>query len=265
MGDSRPTAAGMYDFYLGGAANSPADRAAAEQIAQLVPEIGDAAWANRGFLQRAVTWLATECGVRQFLDIGAGLPTQRNTHEVVADAIPDGRVVYVDVDRTAAARASELLAGVPGAVMIHEDIREPDRILGHPQTQKLIDFNEPVGVLVVAVLQYVPDDDDPWGLVARYLDAVAGGSYLVLSHGSGDHASEQLREVATKTYANTATPPTDRARTEIERFFRGLEIVPPYPGAPAEVAFVGLWGADDPAGADSDGSRLSYAAVARKP
>ncbi|MGH3680480.1 MAG: SAM-dependent methyltransferase [Natronosporangium sp.] len=265
MDDPRPTAAGMYDFYLGGTANSPADRTAAEQIAKLIPEIGDAAWANRGFLQRAVTRLAGQWGVRQFLDIGAGLPTRRNTHEVVADVRPDGRVVYVDVDRSAAARGSELLADVPGAVMIHADIREPDRILDHPQTRRLIDLTEPVGLLIVAVLQFVPDDDEPWRLVGRYLDALAPGSYLVLSHGSGEHASEQLRQTATRIYANTPTPPTDRSRTEIERFFRGLEIVPPYPGAPPELTFAGLWGAEDPDAADSDGSRLSYAAVGRKP
>ncbi|MPZ27227.1 MAG: hypothetical protein GEV12_12655 [Micromonosporaceae bacterium] len=261
----RPTAAGMYDYYLGGTANTPADRAAAEQVVQIMPEIGDAAWANRGFLQRAVRWLAAEAGVRQFLDLGAGLPTQRNTHEVVADVVRDGRVVYVDIDPAVVARGNRLLAGTRGTTVIEGDVRKPDQILDHPQTRQLIDFTAPVGVLIVAVLHFVPDADDPWGLVARFLDAVPSGSHLALTHGSADHWSERIRDAVFTIYADTPTPPTDRSKTEIEWFFAGLEIVSPYPGGPAGLTFAGVWGAEDPAAADSDGNRLFYAAVARKP
>ena len=261
----RPTAAGMYDFYLGGTAHTPADRAAAERITQIVPEISDGAWANRGFLQRAVRWMAAEWGIRQFIDIGAGLPTQRNTHEVAAVVVPDVRVVYVDNDPAVVARGRRLLAGETGTAVLEGDIRRPEEILGHPLTHQLIDFTAPVGLLMVAVLHFVPDSDDPWGLVARYLAAAPPGSGLALSHGSGDQVPESVREASLRVYANTRTPPTERSRTEIARFFDGLEIVSPYPGAPAEPTFVGAWGAEDPAAADSDGSRLAYGAVGRKP
>lgn len=260
-----PTAAGMYDYYLDGSAHTPVDRAAAQQIVQLLPEIRDAAWANRGFLQRAVKRMAG-FGIRQFLDLGSGLPTQRNTHDAVAEVAPDGRVVYVDIEPAVVERAREILAGTDRATAIRGDVRQPEAILNHPETGRLIDFSQPVGLLLVAVLHFVPDDDDPWSLVRRYRDAVAPGSYLALSHSSmGDQVSDEVREAGTKIYAHTANPPTDRARTEIERFFEGLEIVSPYPGAPPGLVFVGLWGADDPEQADSEGSRLGYAAVARRP
>lgn len=263
---SVPTAAGMYDYYLGGSAHTPVDRAAAQQIVQLVPQIRDAAWANRGFLQRAVNRMATEWGIRQFLDIGSGLPTQHNTHDAVAEVAPDGRVVYVDLDPAVVDRAREILVGTDRASVIQGDVRHPEAILTHPETRRLIDFSEPVGLLLVAVLHFVPDDDDPWALVRRYRDALAPGSYLALSHTSmGDQVSDEARETGTKIYASTANPPTDRARTEIERFFDGLEIVPPYPAAAPGLVFVGLWGADDPEQADSEGSRLGFAAVARRP
>jgi hypothetical protein len=262
----RPTAAGMYDYYLGGTENTPADRAAAEQVVRVIPPIIDSAWANRGFLQRVVRRMATEWGLRQFLDIGAGLPTQRNTHDVVAEVIPDGRVVYVDNDPVVVARGNEILAGAPHTAMIEGDIREPDAVLGHPQTRRLLDFTAPVGLLMVAVMHFVPDEDDPYGLVKRYLDAFPPGSYLALSHGSTDHQmSEELKRAVLDIYARTPTPLADRTRREIEGFFRGLAIVPPYPGAEPGVTFVGLWEAEDPEEADTEGSRWFYAAVARKP
>lgn len=262
----RPTAAGMYDYYLGGTAHTPADAAAAEQVVQLIPETPDTAWAGRGFLQRAVRWLAAEQGIRQFLDIGAGLPTQRNTHDVVAEVTPDGRVVYVDIDPAAVARGNEIIGDAAGAAMIEGDVRDPGAIRAHPETRRLIDFTQPVGLLLVQLLQFVPDADDPWGLVGRYRDALASGSYVALTHISvGELVSEKVRERTIKVYSAIPNPPSDRSKTEIERFFEGMEVVPPYEGAPPSLVHVGLWGAEDPALADSDGSRLAYAAVARKP
>lgn len=260
-----PTAAGMYDYYLGGGAHTAIDRAAAQRVAQVLPDVGDAAWASRGFLQRAVKQLAAQWGVRQFLDLGSGLPTQRNTHDVVAEATPGGRVVYVDSDPVAVARGRELLAGVAGVTVIRGDVREPDVIWHHPETRRLIDLSEPVGLLLVAVLQFIPDEDDPWGMVARYVEAAPSGSFLAISHGSGDHASDRIQDAIRKIYAATPTPPADRTRTEIERFFDGLELLPPYPGAAPGLTFAGMWGAENPQEADSEGSRLSYAAVGRKP
>jgi SAM-dependent methyltransferase len=262
----RPTVAGMYDFYLGGTGHSPADRAAAEKIVQLLPEVVDAAWANRGFLQRAVRRMAADWGVRQFLDIGSGLPTQHNTHDVLAEVAPDARVVYVDIDPAAVAHGRELLAGNDRVGVIQGDVRRPDEILAHPDTRRLIDRSRPVGVLLVAVLHFVPDDDDPWGLVARYLEAVPAGSYLALSHISAtSEVTESAGRAAATVYAMTDNPPIDRTRTEIERFFAGLELVAPYRGGEPGLAHTGVWGAEDPAAADSEGSRLGFAAVARKP
>lgn len=266
MSDSiTPTAAGMYDYYLGGSAHTPADRAAAEQVSQILPEIGDTAWANRGFLQRAVRRMAAEWGIRQFLDIGSGLPTQRNTHDVVAEVIPDGRVVYVDRDPVAVARGRELLTDVARVAVIEGDVRAPSAILDHPETRRLIDRSEPVGLLLIAVLHFVSDVDDPYRIVEGYMEALPSGSYLALSHGSADHAQPRVRDAIVKIYAATPSPPTERSKTEIEHLFDGLEIVPPYPGAGRELTFAGMWGADDPTAADSEGSRLVYAAVARKP
>jgi hypothetical protein len=262
---ARPTVAGMYDYYLGGTAHTPADRAAAERLVQVIPALPQGAWANRGFLQRAVKRMAAEWGIRQFIDIGAGLPTQRNTHDVVAEVTPDGRVIYVDIDPVVVRRGNELVADVPGAAVIEGDVRKVEAILGHPRTTDLIDFTAPVGLLMVAVIHFVPDPDDPWALVARYMDALSAGSYLALSHGSGDHSTDSQRRALAKIYANTPTPPTDRTRAQIERFFRGLEILPPYPGAAPRLDFAGVWGAEDPDLAMDDGVRGFYAAVARKP
>jgi hypothetical protein len=262
----RPTSAGMYDFFLGGDSHTAVDEAAAVAFARSIPAIADGAMANRGFLQRAVRRMATQWGIRQFIDIGSGLPTQRNTHDVIAETVGQGRVVYVDIDPMAVARSQEILTGVDWASAIQGDVRQPGAILGHPETQRLIDLNAPVGLLLVAVLHFVPDDDDPWGLVARYLEALPPGSYLALTHGAiADQITDEALREAAKIYAATATPPTDRSRTEIERFFDGLEFVTPYEGGDPGLAYIGLWGAEDPAAADSEGARLGYAGVARKP
>ncbi len=268
MGDTgaaeRPLVAGMYDYYLGGTANTPADRAAVERIRQLIPDVEDGAWANRGFLQRAVRTMAGQWGISQFLDIGAGLPTQRNTHEVVADARPDGHVVYVDVEPRVIERGSRLLAGLDGTVIIQADVRAPERVLNHPDTRRLIDFSRPVGLLLVAVTQFMSDADDPWGVVRRYVDALAPGSHLALSAPTSDHQAERIVDEVRDIYAATPSPANPRSRAEIERFFTGLEILPPYEGAAPGLTYAGIWGAEDPVAADSEGSRWFYAAVGRK-
>lgn len=260
----QPTPAGIYDFLLGGDANTPADRAAALRLKETMPEVVDAAWANRGFLQRVVTWMA-KAGVRQFLDIGAGLPTQRNTHEVVASVTPDGRVVYVDIDPVVVARGHELLAGTTGVAVIESDLRQVDEILGHPDTRRLIDFGQPVGLLLLSVMQFVADDEDPWKLVERYLAALPSGSYLALSVGTADRQAEQIVRKTRDVYRNTANPTQARTLAQAERFFEGLEIVPPYAGAPPALTYIGLWGAEDVEVADDDGSRWFYVGLGRKP
>jgi hypothetical protein len=261
----RPSPAGMYDYYLGGNAHSPVDRAAAEQVQTHMPEIVDAAWANRGFLQRAVKRMASDWGLRQFIDIGAGLPTQRNTHQVAAEVAPGCRVVYVDNDPQVYERGSSILAGAQDTAVIMADLRSPDDILNHPRTRELIDFGQPVGLLLVAVTHFVSDEEDPYGLVTRYRDAVVADSYLALSAVTSDNQYRPAGANVGRIYAASATPPVARSKDDIRRFFTDWEIVPPYEGAEPDVIHVGQWGAEDPAMADSEGSRVFYAGVARRP
>jgi hypothetical protein len=265
-GAAKPSPAGMYDCYLGGTANTAADREAVARVMRAIPEIKQVAWANRGFLLRAVTWLAQECGIRQFIDIGAGLPTQKPTHEVARGIIPGSRVVYTDNDARVVARGHEILRGVAGTAVIEADLRQPRALLDHPETRRLIDFAEPVGLLMIAVTQFVADADDPWRSVSEYADALVPGSYLALSAPTADNKVSWRVDKVVDVYA-TSTIPVNVARTkpEIERFFEGMQIVPPYEGAGPVVVHVGLWGAEDPESADDDGSRWFYAAVARKP
>lgn len=262
---SRPNPARMYDCYLGGTANFQADRDAVDRILELVPEIRDAAWANRGFLQRAVRWMAQR-GIRQFIDLGAGLPTQRCTHEVAREVVPEARVLYSDYDPGVIAHGHKILAGVPGAAIIEADFRQPGELLGHAETRRLIDFAEPAGLLIVAVTQFIPDADDPWRLVARYADALAPGSYLALSAPTADRMTARKIDRILKVYATSSIPlNVPRTRGEIARFFTGLEIVPPYEGADPALTSAGLWDCVDPEAAESDGARSFYVAVARKP
>jgi hypothetical protein len=259
-----PSTARLYDFYLGGSANFAADRATAQRMLELVPEISEGAWANRGFHQRAALWMA-ERGVRQFIDIGAGLPTQGNTHEVVLKFALDARVVYVDNDPMVAAHASALLTGGTSTRFIHADLRDPGAVLGDPGLRELIDFAEPVGLLMTAVMHFVGDTDDPWGVVARYMGELAPGSYLALSHLTLDSKPSRAVEGGAEVYNREAEHVALRSKTDILRFFEGLEIQQPYEGAEPDLTFVGTWGAVDVEMADSDGSRWLYCAVARRP
>ncbi|WP_075899621.1 SAM-dependent methyltransferase [Actinomadura sp. CNU-125] len=261
---SVPSAARLYDYYLGGELNYPADRAAGAEVTEKVPEIRDVAWSNRGFLQRAVRWVAQQ-GVNQFVDVGAGLPTQNNTHQVARAVRSDARVVYVDHDPIVRLHANALLAGDEQTTVLLRDMRDAEAVLDDPATQDLIDFSKPVAVLLVAVTHFLSDDEDPWGLVARYLRRLVPGSYLVLSAGTQDFQPDWRVKAVQEVYARSSTGVHTRTREQFERFFDGLDIVPPYEGAKAEVTYVGFWGAEDAEEADSDGSRWSYCAVARVP
>jgi S-adenosyl methyltransferase len=254
--------AGVYDFALGGTENTEDDRHMVERAKQVMPHIVLGAWANRGFLQRAVSRLSGDWGITQFIDLGSGFPTQRNTHEVVAERNPDARVVYVDVDPRVVAKSRELLAGSEQVTAIRADVRQPAAILNDPELRRLIDFDKPVAVLLVAVTHFLSDDDNPWRIVEEFMAAVPSGSYLVLSAVTSDRQEEAWDQVLRTDRRYEGFP---RTRAEVDRFFTGLDIVPPYEGAKPEVAYIGLWGAEDPDLADDDGSRLAYAAVARKP
>lgn len=261
---AQPSAARIYDALLGGTSNYEADRAAAERVKAHAPEMVNSAWANRGFHQRAARWIASQ-GVRQFIDIGSGLPTVGNTHEVVRQVIPGARVVYVDSDPLVLAYGRQLLGQDPAAAVILADARQPDEVLGNAQLRSLIDFTQPVGVLITAVLHFVSDDSDPQGLIAAYMRAVAPGSYLALSQATADQKPPQAVQGVTEVYTSAAGGGYPRSKEEVRKFFEGLEIVPPYDGAEPDLTWVGLWGADDLEMADSEGSRWLYCAVAKRP
>jgi hypothetical protein len=253
---ARPAPARIYDYLLNGKNNFASDRDAARRIMALVPEIRDCAWGNRGFHQRAARWIAQR-GARQFIDIGSGLPTVGNTHDVVRAVDAGCRVVYVDNDPMVPEHARDLLADCAGAEVILGDLRDPDRLLGDPDL---------VGLLMTAVLHFVADESDPWGLVRRYLGALAPGSYLALSHLTSDHKPPRAVREFTRVFARATEQVHFRSRPEIERFFTGLQMVSPHrPGAPGSLCYVGDWGAEDVDLADSDGSRWLYCGVARKP
>jgi hypothetical protein len=260
-----PTPARLYDYFLGGTNNFEVDRAVAERIRALVPEISDSAWANRAFHQRAARWMAENRGIRQFIDIGAGLPTQGNTHELVQQAQPGARVVYVDNDPMALAHARNLLAGSVGTTFIQADLREPDSVLSHPDLQELIDFSEPIGLLMTGVMYFVADESDPWGIVARFVAALPSGSYLALSHLTADGKPPRAVQEGQDAYARATENLYFRPRAQVERFFEGMELVPPHPGSEPAVSYVGQWGAEDPALADGDDSSWLYCGVARRP
>ena len=259
-----PSPARMYDYYLGGAHNYQVDRDAGERIRALLPELSEAAWANRGFHQRAARRIAQQ-GVRQFIDIGSGLPTVGNTHQVVQKVHPRNRVVYVDHDPVVLAYATELLADNKDATLIQADLRDPDAVLGNPELRSLIDLSEPTGLLMTWVLHLVSDSSDPWGLVRRYLDALAPGSYLALSHASADVVPPRAVRNIEKEYERASEQVYFRPKADIERFFEGLELMSPYEGAKPAVTFVGLFDCEDPEAADDDSSHWTYAAVGRRP
>ncbi len=183
----RPNAARIYDYLLGGAQNFTADRAAAEHVLDNYPDAALAARANRAFLRRAVAYLADQ-GIAQFLDIGSGLPTVGNVHEVARQVNPRARIVYVDNDPVAVRYSRELLAeegaGARGVGVIEADLRDPATILGHPTTRRLLDLRRPIGLLLVAVLHFIPDDDEALGAVRDLTAALPAGSYMVISHGT---------------------------------------------------------------------------------
>jgi hypothetical protein len=255
----------MYDYLLGGTDNLEIDRQAVRRIKEAMPELIDWAWANRGFLQRATAWLAAEQGIRQFIDIGAGLPTRNNTHEAAQAVAPDTHVVYVDNDPMITAHARSLLAGVANTRFLLGDVREPDAIFDAPETQELIDFDRPVALLVVSLMHFIADEQDPWGLVRRYLDRLPSGSWLVFSHGTADNNSPQAVKTIIEVFSRGTEQFHFRDKAAVTRFFDGLVLAPPYEGAKAEIVNTGVWGAEDADVANSDGSRWGYCGVGRKP
>jgi S-adenosyl methyltransferase len=222
----RPSAARMYDYYLGGSHNFPADRELARQYMQVLPDMPAISWANRAFLRRAVTYLARDVGLDQFLDLGSGIPTGGNVHEIVAALNPHAHVVYVDADPVAAAHAVELLAAVPTAAALHADLREPDIVLGAAVDTGLVDLSRPLAVLTVAVLHFVPDQDDPGAVLSVYREATAPSSHLVISHATNEYHPETA-QAAEEVYSRASHGMTFRSRAEIAALTEGYELLPP--------------------------------------
>ena len=223
---SVPSPARMYDYYLGGKDNFPADREAADQALSVVPSGREIARANRQFLVRAVTFMARS-GIGQFIDLGTGLPTRPNVHEVARSIHPNARVLYVDNDPMVCSHARALLATNDGVAAIQGDIRMPQAILNDPITRTLIDFTQPVGVLFVAVLHFLTDDDQPWEQVAAFRWRMASRSMLAISHITSDGTPPEVQSTIQDVYAEASAPAVFRTRQEIESFFGGLDLVEP--------------------------------------
>jgi hypothetical protein len=222
-----PNMARMYDYALGGKDNFASDRAAVQNLFRLAPENAYVPKANRHFLGKAARFVA-EQGITQFIDLGAGLPSQGSTHEVARQVQPGARVVYVDSDPVVLAHARALLAGHDANLaVVAEDIRDTARIFDHPRTRELIDFSRPVAVLFVAVLHGIPDADDPSGIVAEFVRRMAPGSYLILSHLTREGHPAEIVQAKEEVWAKSSTPMAYRSRTEILRFFHGLDLVEP--------------------------------------
>jgi hypothetical protein len=221
-----PSVARVYDYLLGGKDNFAVDREMAEAILRQEPDGRAVPLANRRFLGRAVEFLA-KAGIRQFLDLGAGLPSQNNVHEVAQRVCPDARVVYVDNDPVVLNHAEALLATNDSTVVIGEDMREPERILAHPTVQRMIDFSQPVAVLFVATLQFVTDEQDPWGIVSTITEPLTPGSYLAVSHLTVDGPPANLVMDIQEKYRNASAPMVFRDRAAITRYFDGFELVDP--------------------------------------
>jgi trans-aconitate methyltransferase len=261
----QPSAARLYDYYLGGGTNFQVDVAAGESLRAALPDLYDAAWANRGFHQRAARWMASYQNIDQFIDIGSGLPTQGNTHAAVGRVRPDARVAYVDNDPMVHAMAGGLLtADDQHTKLLEGDLRDPDELLNNPALRSLIDLSKPVGLLMSAVVHFVADGSEPGKLVKRYTDALAPGSYLALSHATADKLPERSVRAMYDTYENANTLIYLRTRDAVRRLFDGLEMVEPYPDADDPITYVGLWGAESVEEADSDGSRVLYCGVGKR-
>jgi SAM-dependent methyltransferase len=217
----------VYDWWLGGDHNFRADQDAARAMIAVEPKARAIARANRAFVGRAVRFLAAEAGIRQFLDIGSGIPTQDNVHQVAQDAAPGTRVVYAEVDDVAVAHSRLILDGNADAAVIQADLRDPASILADPETQLLLDFTRPVAVLLAAVLHFIADADNPEQIVATLRDALAPGSYLVISHACSDHRPEVASAFEAVYKSKVAAQGRARTSAEITRFFDGFTLIDP--------------------------------------
>jgi hypothetical protein len=253
-----PNVARIYDYFLGGKDNFAADREAAEELRSLLPDAEMACRENRDFLRRAVRYLATDSGIGQFIDIGSGLPTTSNTHEVAQAIRPDARVAYVDYDPVVAAHGRALLGSSPGVAVIEADLRRPGVIMGSQPLTDLVDFSAPVAILLTAVLHFIPDNDDPYGIVDVLKSVMVAGSYLVVSHATQDSVSREEALGGMSIYDKSSAPVVPRSYGGVLKFFDRMDLVDP-----------GLVSISEWRSSQRHSSRsvrgLMYGGVARKP
>jgi S-adenosyl methyltransferase len=235
---AKPNVARLYDYFLGGDHHYAADRELARRLLQSEPNARELVRHNREFLGRAVRFMS-EAGIRQFIDLGSGIPTQENVHEIAQQVNPAARVVYVDIDPVAVAHGKQILRGNPFATVINEDFRRPAAVVGNQAVRELIDLSQPVGLLMVAVLHFVPDSDDPAGVIAGFAERMAPGSYLAISHATHDSKPNVAAEVV-ELYKSTTAPANTRTHAEILRFFDGFDLVEP------GLVWVPLWRTSGP-------------------
>jgi S-adenosyl methyltransferase len=252
-----PSAARVYDYFLGGAHNFAVDRALADEIARMTPDVGETMRANREFLRRAVRYL-TEAGIRQFLDIGSGIPTVGNVHQIAQSIAPESRIVYVDIDPVAVAHSQAILAGNDRAAALEGDVRHVAGILAEPRLRELLDLTQPVAVLLAGILHFVPDSDDPPAIVGRLADAVPPGSYVVLSNATYEDQPPEVLE-AQKLSGRTATEIVLRSRAQLLDQFRGFTLIEP------GLVHLPLWRPDSPADVGDHPERYgAFGGVGRK-
>ena len=257
---SVPSMARTYDYLLGGAHNFAVDRALAGQVERIMPDARAAARVSRAFLARTVRFMVGQ-GIRQFLDIGSGIPTAANVHEVAQGMDPECRVVYVDKDPIAVAHSELMLMDNDRATIVHADMRDPESILGHPETRGMLDFDQPIGLLLLMMLHWLPDEADPWTLMARYRDTLVPGSYLAITHVTADNEEQGVTEVSDLIKRSQSTEQlTERSHAQVVALFGDFELVEP--------GLVGCaaWRSTGP-GDMSDAAemnRVIYGGVARK-
>ncbi|WP_256789071.1 SAM-dependent methyltransferase [Frankia sp. AvcI1] len=256
----QPHSARMYDYYLGGKDHFPADREAAERTLAVFPNARIAAQANRAFMIRTTRYLAAQVGIRQFLDIGTGIPTSPNLHEAAQGIASDARVVYADNDPIVLTHARALLTSTPAGrtAYLNADLHNPESILDAPELRATLDLTQPVALSLIATIHFFPDSDDPHGILRRLLQALPSGSHLTLTHATADY-DEGMERVAAA-YRAGGIPAQQRGRTEVARFFDGLDLLDP------GLQIVHRWRPDDDTPNDLTDAQVSfYGAVGRKP
>lgn len=252
----QPSAARVYDYYLGGGNNFASDRELAKKVLAVAPEIRSAALANREFLQRVVRYCVSR-GITQFIDIGSGIPTVGNTHEIAQRMGPERRIVYVDNEPVAVSHSELMLSDVPNTAVVQRDVRDVEGVLNAESTRELVNFDEPVAIFMFALLHFIPDSDEPAAMLERYRKAMAPGSVLAISHVTGDELPAEMDAVV-DLYRNSQNPGTLRGREELRTLLSSFEILEP------GVIFTPTWRPDrEPDPSDQPERSVSYAAVAQ--